>query len=766
MKESELFGLMLNPTLFSLFKNNYQDVLLAYNKDNPMYAVINALNEIDSAENITETLVDIKLTSNGINGIIRDDIINTYKKSVSMNVEEFASIIEWFKGFVGKQKLKDIISKKGNDALAVIEEIKKIDITDEESILNDKEIYQEDNFGTLDVKQADEEAGVVIKSSFSLVNDNTPKGGYFTGQIVAVCGPPSCFVGSTKVMTLDGHYKTMKELCESKSRNIPVYSVNPDNGEPEVVYAEECIKTKEVLELCEVELDNGDIERCTIDHKWLTVDEGYLEAKDLKPNTRLMPLHRKLSCHPSNYHGSKKCYESIYTTIDKGQYNEYTHRSVGKLLNNKLCSKSGNHVHHNSRNPDGSFDSLNNLPENIIVMTHSEHNKLHLNERWKLNYDKMKDISINNLPEYRSDVTIDLIKNSVIKNNKFDEYMLSDEFNCSRSLILSRIYDKYSDLREFTESCGLEYNRNAYDKISMDKLVELAKKHNTYKIDYISNIEEIPINLLRYTRNINFGSSSKFAKYLGMRYDTGNWSKRWEGINIIDLKEFMMSVGPECYWKDLISYYGKSRSCIQKYLKSQNYTIGKLYKEVFTNESDSIKVTKELLIELAIKYNTYKDSVISEKSGLSYDKIFNCRKSNFGTLKEFAEYLNMEYRKRSSWLDLNELKSLMISIGPKVSTKDIINYYSKSISALEYGLSKLGTSFTSLKLELFDTDSDVVSYSNHSVKSIKIIKLDSPEPVYDLINSGPYHNFVIKVDDNSDHEDSGVVVSNSGDLFA
>jgi hypothetical protein len=192
MKESELFGFMLNPSLFPLLKNNITSVLLAYpKKDDPLRLAIESLNEIDCIENISEDLIDIKLSKNGINGIIRDDILLTYKKSTTMNVEEFAAILEWFKGFVGKQLIKDILSKKGNDPLEAIRAIKEIEITDEESILNNIEVYSECDFDGIDVKKVDEDIGEVFRSSFSLINDNTPKSGYFAGQLVAVVGPPS-----------------------------------------------------------------------------------------------------------------------------------------------------------------------------------------------------------------------------------------------------------------------------------------------------------------------------------------------------------------------------------------------------------------------------------------------------------------------------------------------------------------------------------------------------------------------------------------------
>jgi hypothetical protein len=43
------------------------------------------------------------------------------------------------------------------------------------------------------------------------------------------------------------------------------------------------------------------------------------------------------------------------------------------------------------------------------------------------------------------------------------------------------------------------------------------------------------------------------------------------------------------------------------------------------------------------------------------------------------------------------------------------------------------------------------------IKKITRLKLDTPEPVYDLINAGAHHNFVIS---NSNNDNLGVTVSN------
>lgn len=49
--------------------------------------------------------------------------------------------------------------------------------------------------------------------------------------------------------------------------------------------------TKEVTELVEVELENGETVRCTPEHWFLTQSAGYVEACNLKVGAKFIPEH-------------------------------------------------------------------------------------------------------------------------------------------------------------------------------------------------------------------------------------------------------------------------------------------------------------------------------------------------------------------------------------------------------------------------------------------------------------------------------------------
>ena len=141
------------------------------------------------------------------------------------------------------------------------------------------------------------------------------------GGVSFIQGNNGCFVGSTKVMTLDGSYETLENLYKSKATKIPVYSYDAEEGELEILYAERCQLTKYVDELVKITLDNGDSYECTLDHLWLTVNEGFKKAIDLKEGDALMPLHRD-----SNKY--KKVYSLTQKNSEDNGFEYYNHKVV------------------------------------------------------------------------------------------------------------------------------------------------------------------------------------------------------------------------------------------------------------------------------------------------------------------------------------------------------------------------------------------------------------------------------------------------------
>lgn len=183
-----------------------------------------------------------------------------------------------------------------------------------------------------------------------------------------------CLRGSTKIPLLDGTEKTLSELSTNYSdKEFWVYSCKPDG---QIVPGKARLPrlTKSNAELVRIHLDSGDYFDCTPDHLIMLRNGEYKKAEELSENESLMPLYRQKYTFPN----SKNEYEKVKNNRT-GKWNA-THRLIAAQYQN--CQiKQGEVVHHKDFNP------LNNEPDNLDIMTNSDHSKLH---RILANYSKEK----------------------------------------------------------------------------------------------------------------------------------------------------------------------------------------------------------------------------------------------------------------------------------------------------------------------------------------------------------------------------------------
>ena len=105
-----------------------------------------------------------------------------------------------------------------------------------------------------------------------------------------------CFVGSTKIKTLDGRDESLDTLIEeyNNGKENWVYSVSPEGKivPGKITWAGYTRKNAEILD---VYLDNGEVITATPDHKFILRNGTKIEAKDLQPGTSLMPLYNSVT---------------------------------------------------------------------------------------------------------------------------------------------------------------------------------------------------------------------------------------------------------------------------------------------------------------------------------------------------------------------------------------------------------------------------------------------------------------------------------------
>lgn len=107
-----------------------------------------------------------------------------------------------------------------------------------------------------------------------------------------ILGTPGCFTGDTQIKLTDGSVITFDELVNKyTNEEFKVYSYDPESKKVVEAVARNPRVTKDVKEICKVELNSGEVLKCTTDHRFLTLDGHYVEAIQLTPGIKLMPMH-------------------------------------------------------------------------------------------------------------------------------------------------------------------------------------------------------------------------------------------------------------------------------------------------------------------------------------------------------------------------------------------------------------------------------------------------------------------------------------------
>lgn len=181
----------------------------------------------------------------------------------------------------------------------------------------------------------------------------------------------ACLSGKTKIRTLNG-WKKIEDLV---GKDFYVWSYSESERRLIPVKAERCWKSKTVDELVRVQLDHGGYIDCTPDHRFMTRNGKWVQAKDLEPNTSLMPFYERID------RGYIKIHLNDGSIADE-------HRFVFNRFNG--APEQGKHIHHINKN------KYDNDPRNLEMISIEQHISIHASEPErlaKLNKNKPKTIS-------------------------------------------------------------------------------------------------------------------------------------------------------------------------------------------------------------------------------------------------------------------------------------------------------------------------------------------------------------------------------------
>ncbi len=173
-----------------------------------------------------------------------------------------------------------------------------------------------------------------------------------------------CISGDTLIAVADGRNAvSIKQLTE-EGKEVLVYSTNTKTGQVQIKTGRNPRLTKKNAEVWKVVLDDGSTIIATPDHRFLTKDLQYVQLKDLKPGQSLSPFN--------TFNNNK--YRQICNTgadmIGGAKRNRRQYRLIHEFYNGIVDAKKFD-IHH------ADFNSFNDSINNLEVMTHEDHTRLH-----------------------------------------------------------------------------------------------------------------------------------------------------------------------------------------------------------------------------------------------------------------------------------------------------------------------------------------------------------------------------------------------------
>ena len=269
---------------------------------------------------------------------------------------------------------------------------------------------------------------------------------------------------------LDGTDITIKELSNRIKNGEEIWSYAIQDGTKSIVPSKIiwCDLTRKNSELIRVTLDDGSHIDTTPDHEYMIRDGSFKRADKLTEGQSLMPFYSRKS------EKKKDCivgYEKVYNP-NSAKY-KFTHSLVAhecvRDLDYEKSIGCQFDTHHND------FNKLNNTPNNLIRLTHSDHFKLHVEH-----FDKILGAP-------------DVVKKRM---DGIDKYLRSDKRRERLSKEMSGIYPKYFE--QYNNSVlHTEHNEIRSEKMLINwgskEFIEKTKKLMTIEIsdaclEYVSNL--------------------------------------------------------------------------------------------------------------------------------------------------------------------------------------------------------------------------------------------------------------------------------------
>ena len=195
-------------------------------------------------------------------------------------------------------------------------------------------------------------------------------------------GTNPCFQADTLIAVADGRGAVRIEDLAKTGEDVPVYSVD-QAGKVSIKWARQPRLTRTDAELVRITLDDSSTLEVTPDHKMLLLDGTWKYAKDLLEGDSLPRLTKRLDRITTQDETANLYVRVNCDTQDSSKDKIFEHRLIAQFYEPELWNskyqeqkqsgwiKGGIVVHHKD------YNSLNNSPSNLEIMTFRDHSSLH-----------------------------------------------------------------------------------------------------------------------------------------------------------------------------------------------------------------------------------------------------------------------------------------------------------------------------------------------------------------------------------------------------
>lgn len=232
-----------------------------------------------------------------------------------------------------------------------------------------------------------------------------------------------CWTGDTRVWTIDGP-KSFEELAAT-GEDVKV--LTQVDGELVFRTMRNPRMTYEASDLVEILLDTGKTVRCTPNHKVVLRDGRKIQARELSPGDSIASVYR----YKANSKG--------YLRLDNGEEAVLEHHVVASSHLGRRPDYPYEHVHHKD------WRVNNNLPDNLEVMSATQHNRMHMlgenNPMYGI-WDERNplfglDTAGENNGRYRQDINTDLLEE--LRDAGMSYAAIASEVGCSKYTVMKRL---------------------------------------------------------------------------------------------------------------------------------------------------------------------------------------------------------------------------------------------------------------------------------------------------------------------------------------